>query len=319
MARGRRIAEILRRETVGGRCCSRRPWSRWCGRTRRSATPTSRSATTRSGRRRCTCISPSGPGRPTGCWRSSSSWSASSSSASSWPATCATLAAPPCRSWPRSAVWWCRRLIYVLVNLGTGGDALRGWAIPTATDIAFALAVLAVIRTHLPNALRTFLLTLAVVDDLLAITVIAVFYTSHLDVMCCCSPWCRWGSSRWRCSDGSGRGGSCCRWRRRPGRWCTPRGCTPPWPGSCSASPCRCSAAGPPVDRSRGRAWPSTSSTGSARSRPASRCRCSRSSPPGWRSVAGPGWSTRSATGWRSASSRVWWSARPWGSSAPRS
>ena len=73
--------------------------------------------------------------------------------------------------------------IYVLVNLGTGGDALRGWAIPTATDIAFAVAVLAVISTHLPNALRTFLLTLAVVDDLLAITVIAVFYTSHLDVM----------------------------------------------------------------------------------------------------------------------------------------
>jgi NhaA family Na+:H+ antiporter len=73
--------------------------------------------------------------------------------------------------------------IYVLVNLGAGGDALRGWAIPTATDIAFAVAVLAVISTHLPNALRTFLLTLAVVDDLLAITVIAVFYTSHLDPM----------------------------------------------------------------------------------------------------------------------------------------
>ncbi len=50
----------------------------------------------------------------------------------------------------------------------------------TATDIAFALAVLAVIATHLPTALRTFLLTLAVVDDLLAIIVIAVFYTDHL-------------------------------------------------------------------------------------------------------------------------------------------
>ena len=49
-----------------------------------------------------------------------------------------------------------------------------------ATDIAFALAVLAVLSTHLPTALRTFLLTLAVVDDLLAITVIAVFYTDHL-------------------------------------------------------------------------------------------------------------------------------------------
>ncbi len=73
-------------------------------------------------------------------------------------------------------------LVYVAINAGTGGDALRGWAIPTATDIAFALAVLAVIGSHLPAALRTFLLTLAVVDDLLAITIIAVFYTDDLTV-----------------------------------------------------------------------------------------------------------------------------------------
>ncbi|MCZ2816823.1 Na+/H+ antiporter NhaA [Modestobacter sp. VKM Ac-2984] len=73
-------------------------------------------------------------------------------------------------------------VLFVLVNLGTGDGALRGWAIPTATDIAFALAVLAVISTHLPTALRTFLLTLAVVDDLLAITVIAIFYTSELAI-----------------------------------------------------------------------------------------------------------------------------------------
>jgi NhaA family Na+:H+ antiporter len=70
-------------------------------------------------------------------------------------------------------------LVYVACNLGTDGD-LHGWAIPTATDIAFAVAVLAVISTHLPTGLRTFLLTLAVVDDLLAITIIAVFYTDHL-------------------------------------------------------------------------------------------------------------------------------------------
>ena len=73
-------------------------------------------------------------------------------------------------------------VIYVLINLETGAETLRGWAIPTATDITFALAVLAVIGSKLPPALRIFLLTLAVVDDLLAIAIIAFFYTTDMNV-----------------------------------------------------------------------------------------------------------------------------------------
>ncbi|AQT80615.1 Na+/H+ antiporter NhaA [Mycolicibacterium litorale] len=74
-------------------------------------------------------------------------------------------------------------LIFIAFTHQVGDGATRGWAIPTATDIAFAVAVLAVISTHLPSALRTFLLTLAVVDDLLAISVIAVFYTDKIKVV----------------------------------------------------------------------------------------------------------------------------------------
>jgi Na+:H+ antiporter, NhaA family len=76
-------------------------------------------------------------------------------------------------------------LIYVLVSWNAP-DAGTGWAIPTATDIAFALAVLAVIASAMPESLRTFLLTLAVVDDLIAITIIAIFYSHrfHLWPFC---------------------------------------------------------------------------------------------------------------------------------------
>jgi len=73
--------------------------------------------------------------------------------------------------------------LYVAVNLLAPDGTLDGWAVPMATDIAFALAVLAVVGRSLPNSLRAFLLTLAVVDDLGAIAVIAVFFASNLDVV----------------------------------------------------------------------------------------------------------------------------------------
>jgi NhaA family Na+:H+ antiporter len=63
------------------------------------------------------------------------------------------------------------------VNLTADAGRPSGWAVPTATDIAFALAVLAIVGSSLPSALRAFLLTLAVVDDFGAILVIAVFFS----------------------------------------------------------------------------------------------------------------------------------------------
>lgn len=71
-------------------------------------------------------------------------------------------------------------LIYAAINWGNP-ETISGWAIPTATDIAFAVAVLAVVGSQLPMPLRIFLLTLAVVDDLMAITIIAFFYTETIN------------------------------------------------------------------------------------------------------------------------------------------
>lgn len=72
-------------------------------------------------------------------------------------------------------------LIYLAINLSADGEP-KGWAVPTATDIAFALAVLAIVGRSLPSALRAFLLTLAVVDDFGAILVIAVFFSHGFNI-----------------------------------------------------------------------------------------------------------------------------------------
>lgn len=72
-------------------------------------------------------------------------------------------------------------LIFVAFTLGDGGEAVRGWGIPMATDIAFALGVVALLGSRIPSGAKLFLLAVAIADDIGAIAVIALFYTDDLN------------------------------------------------------------------------------------------------------------------------------------------
>ncbi|WP_447925189.1 Na+/H+ antiporter NhaA [Georgenia muralis] len=112
-------------------------------------------------------------------------------------------------------------LLYLLVNVLADDGAMDGWAVPVAADIAFAVAVLTLFGRRLPTALRAFLLTLAVVDDLLGIIVIALFYSDGIHILSSSGPSPRSPPSACWCAGGAPPSGCSRSWRWWRGRSCT--------------------------------------------------------------------------------------------------
>ena len=305
-ALGRLTGSCLRTATsVGGPCCcSSRPLvAPDLGQSSPAAGSYSTlQQTSPSAPRRCTSTSTSRSGPPTGCSRCSSSSSAWSSSTSSPPAPCATPAGPlPIVAAAGGVV--VPAVFYPLAVVGDRRHRGPGWAIPAATDIAFAVAVLAVVGRGLPSAVRTFLLTLAVVDDLIAITIIAVGYTADVAPCRSCSHSSRCGVFAALTRRGYCMVGTCSARRLDLGVRARLRG----------ARHGRGVLVGLVVPARRaGRRTPVEPAVRWLRD---TGLRCS---PPGSRSVASTGCAAPSAPRSRSRSSLVWCSARPSGFSGRR-